>query len=193
MKGSVTSEFSLYIKNMVCQRCIQAVEQILKRLDIDPIEVRLGEVIVKKPLVSSLKLKLAVKLKELGFELLDDDKKKQINKIKTIIIEYIHHKEDEKFIFTEVLSKGLLKDYSMISRLFSETEGMTIEQYIILQKIEKVKELLTYHEMNLNEISFKLGYSSASHVSSQFKKVTGLTPSQFKSLGIHHRKFIDGI
>lgn len=191
MKEPDPSQLKLYIKNMVCQRCIQAVEKILQTVHEEAVHIRLGEVLLKTPLTSSRKEQLTAKLKELGFELLDDSRKKQIEKIKTIIIDHIHYKEDEKFIFTAVLSKTLLKEYSVISRLFSETEGITIEQYIILQKIEKVKELLTYKEMNLNEISFKLGYSSPAHLSAQFKKITGLTPSQFKSFGIHHRKSID--
>jgi len=132
-------------------------------------------------------------LHPLGFELLDDTRKQQIDKIKSIVIDHIHYKEDEKFAFTDVLSKALHKEYSIISKLFSETEGITIEQYVILQKIEKVKELLVYNEMNLNEISFKLGYSSVAHLSAQFKKVTGLTPSQFKAQGIHLRKTLDEV
>ena len=191
MKGSNPSKLSLYIKNMVCQRCVQAVEQVLHANHIDPVFVRLGEVLLRKPLTEKQLRQVAFEWKELGCELLNDHKRKRIDKIKTIIVEHIHHKGDEKFVFAKVLPKALLKDYSMISRLFSETEGITIEQYVILQKIERVKELLTYNEKNLNEISFKLGYSSPAHLSAQFKKITGLTPSQFKSFGIHHRKSID--
>jgi AraC-like DNA-binding protein len=183
----------LYIKNMVCPRCIAAVEQLLQSLNAAYVYVHLGEVLLKDPLSSTQLEQLNVQLQKLGFELLDDNRKQQIDKIKSIVIEHIHYKEDEKFVFTEVLAKALHKEYSVISKLFSETEGITIEQYVILQKIEKVKELLAYNEMNLNEISFKLGYSSTAHLSAQFKKVTGLTPSQFKAQGIHLRKTLNEV
>lgn len=178
---------------MVCPRCVKAVEQVFIKMHIEPVYVHLGEVLLKKPFTKTQLNQLSGQLNQLGFELLDDKRKQQIDKIKTIIIEHIHYQEDEKFPFPEVLAKALNKEYSVISKLFSETEGITIEQYIILQKTEKVKELLAYKEMNLNEISFKLGYSSAAHLSAQFKKVTGLTPSQFKALGIHLRKPLDGV
>jgi len=183
----------LYIKNMVCQRCISAVEKLLRDIKAEVITVRLGEAMLTKPLSPDQIKDLNSGLLQLGFELLDDNRKQQIDKIKSIVIEYVHHREDSKFIFTEVLAKELHREYSAISKLFSETEGITIEQYIIQQKIEKVKELLVYNEMNLNEISYKLGYSSVAHLSAQFKKVTGLTPSQFKAQGIHFRKSIDKV
>lgn len=183
----------LYIKNMVCPRCINAVSQILQGVNANPVHIQLGEVLLQNPLSPAQLDTVSIKLGELGFELLDDNLKQQIDKIKSIIIEHIHYSEDKKFIFSEVLARELNKEYSVISKLFSETEGITIEQYVILQKIEKAKELLAYNEMNLNEISFKLGYSSVAHLSAQFKKVTGLTPSQFKSQGIHLRKFLNDI
>lgn len=183
----------LYIKNMVCPRCVNAVEQIIKSVDAKPIYVRLGEVLLQDPISADQVGSVKTQLQKLGFELLDDSLKKQVDKIKSVVIEHIHYTEDEKFIFSEVLSKELNKEYSAISKLFSETEGITIEQYVILQKIEKVKELLAYNEMNLKEISFKLGYSSVSHLSAQFKKVTGLTPTEFKAQGIHLRKFLNEV
>jgi AraC family transcriptional regulator len=184
---------NLYIKNMVCPRCVQAVEQVLLSIDADPLLVRLGEVVLADPLSVEQLESFKKQLTTLGFELLDDNLKKQIDKIKSVIIERIHYQEDAKFVFSEVLADELNKDYSILSKLFSETEGITIEQYVILQKIEKVKELLAYNEMNLNEISYKLNYSSVAHLSSQFKKVTGLTPTQFKAKGIHLRKFLDDV
>lgn len=183
----------LSIKNMVCLRCVKAVEQLLQSMNAKVLYVQLGEVLLEDPLTSMQLQHFQTELRKLGFELLDDARKQQIDKIKSIIIEHIHYKEDEKFDFPEVLSNALHKEYSIISKLFSETEGITIEQYVILQKIEKVKELLVYNEMNLNEISFKLGYSSVAHLSAQFKKVTGLTPSQFKAQGIHLRKTLDEV
>lgn len=178
---------------MVCPRCISAVEKLLEELHEKPLHVTLGEVLLARPLTADKLKSLSANLKKLGFELLDDTRMQQIEKIKSIIITHIHHLEDDKFIFSEILSKELHKEYSQLSKLFSETEGVTIEQYIIQQKIEKTKELLAYNEMNLSEIAYKLGYSSVAHLSTQFKKVTGLTPSQFKALGIHLRKSLDDI
>jgi len=182
----------LYIKNMVCPRCMKAVEQVLLGVEATPLDIQLGEVVLKEPLSPAQLELVSSQLQQLGFELLDDNRKQLIEKIKSIVIEHIHYNEDEKFVFSEVLSNKLHKEYSIISKLFSETEGITIEQYVIHQKIEKVKELLVYNEMNLNEISFKLNYSSVAHLSAQFKKITGLTPSQFKAQGIHLRKPLDG-
>ncbi|HEY1871418.1 MAG TPA: AraC family transcriptional regulator [Chitinophagaceae bacterium] len=184
---------TLYIKNMVCPRCISSVEQLLTEININPLSVQLGVVILKEELSQKKLESFSVRLKQLGFELLDNARKQQIEKIKSIVIEYVHFKEDEKINFSDLLSKRLHKAYSHISKLFSETEGITIEQFVILQRVEKVKELLAYDEMNLSEIAFKLTYSSVAHLSAQFKKVTGLTPSQFKAQGIHLRKSLDNI
>ena len=178
---------------MVCPRCVKAAEQIFNNVGAKPVDVRLGEVLLQDPLSPEQLESIETPLKQLGFELLDDSLKQQIDKIKSIIITHIHYTEDEKFVFSEVLADELHKDYSVLSKLFSETEGITIEQYVILQRIEKVKELLVYNEMNLNEISYKLNYSSVTHLSAQFKKVTGLTPTQFKAQGIHLRKFINEV
>lgn len=183
----------IYIKNMVCPRCITAVNQLLIGLNITPIYVQLGEVLLSKPLNKKQLEEISFHLRQLGFELLDDTRKQQIEKIKSVVIEHVHYSTDKKFPFAEIISKALHKEYSQLSKLFSETEGVTIEHYVIIQKIEKAKELLAYNEMNLNEIAFKLGYSSVAHLSTQFKKVTGLTPSQFKAQGIHLRKSIDDL
>lgn len=183
----------LYIKNMVCPRCITAVENLLKEVHEKPAYVQLGEVVLTNPLKGDRLKRFASDLQKLGFELLDNSRTQQIEKIKSIIINHIHHLGDDKFIFSEILAKELHKEYSQLSKLFSETEGITIEQYIIRQKIEKTKELLVYNEMNLSEIADKLGYSSVAHLSTQFKKVTGLTPSGFKAQGIHLRKSLDNI
>ena len=182
-----------FIKNMVCQRCIRAVEQSLIDINAEPLYVSLGEVILQNPLAPAELEQFKSRLKQLGFELLDDNRSQQIVKIKSIIVDHIHYQDDEKFTFSKILSNELNKEYSQLSKLFSETEGITIEQFVILQKIEKVKELLAYKEMNLNEISYKLGYSSVAHLSAQFKKVTGLTPSQFKAQGANLRKSLDSV
>lgn len=170
------------------------VKQELNKLNISATSVKLGEVELSKEPNENQITQLKKRLEELGFELLDDNKKKLIEKIKNIIIENIHYKPlDEKHNFSEIISNELHKDYSYLSGLFSDVEGITIEKYIINQKIEKAKELLVYNEINLNEIAFQLGYSSAAHLSSQFKKITGLTPSHFKKFGGAHRKPLDKI
>ena len=183
----------LHIKNMVCPRCTNAVEKIFTDINVKPVQIKLGEVTLFKKLNPKQFAFLKQQLKALGFELLDDSRTQQIEQIKSIVINHIHHLEDGKFVFSSILAKDLNKEYSQLSRLFSVTEGITIAQYIILQKIEKVKELIKYNEMNLSEIADKMGYSSVSHLSSQFKKTIGLTPSQFKGQGIVFRKALDSI
>ncbi len=183
----------LYIKNMVCNRCIMVVKQELENMKLQPLHVAMGEVELKKPLTKKQELQLNTKLKSLGFELLDNQKQKQIEKIKSLLIQKVQSGElKEHFSITDFLTNSIHKDYSNISRLFSEVEGITIEQFFILQKIEKVKEWLIYAELNLSEIAWKLGYSSVSHLSAQFKKVTGLTPSAFKKIG-GNRKSLDEV
>ena len=182
---------TLYIKNMVCPRCIAAVSGVLNDIGAKTVQVNLGEVILVEELTDVQKNELSSKLEELGFELLDDSRKQQIEKIKSIIIHNIHYSDDIKHNFSEIIASELNKEYSQLSKLFSSIEGITIEQYIIQQKIEKVKELLVYNEMSLSEIAYKLGYSSVAHLSAQFKKIAGFTPSQFKAQGIRLRKPID--
>ena len=178
---------------MVCNRCVLVVKQELQKLKLLPALISMGEVELSKPATEKQLHDLNERLKELGFELLNNQKQKQIEKIKTLLIKKVQSGEmEDHFSITDYLTKAINKDYSYISRLFSEVEGITIEQFFILQKIEKVKELLVYGELNLSEISYKLGYSSVAHLSGQFKKVTGLTPSSFKGIG-GLRKPIDKI
>ena len=179
---------------MVCPRCIATVEQLLQKHGLAYHAVHLGEVeLIKTPTAQELQ-KLNDDFVQVGFEILDDQKKKLIEKIKTILIQNVQGGEvEEHFSLSKFLTDQLHKDYSSLSRLFSEVEGITIEQFFILQKIEKVKEWLVYDELTLSEIAWKLGYSSVAHLSAQFKKSTGLTPSQFKKLGIPHRKPLDGV
>ena len=179
---------------MVCSRCILVIIQELEKLKLQPSQVILGEVKLINPASDIQLIQLDKKLKELGFELLSNQKQKQIEKIKSLLIKKVQSGEiEEHFSISEYLSNALNKEYSSISRLFSVVESISIEQFFILQKIEKVKEWLVYGELNLNEISYRLGYSSVSHLSAQFKKVTGLTPSHFKMLGNSHRQAIDKI
>ena len=179
---------------MVCNRCIMVVRQEFEKAGLKPIEVKMGEVeLSKKPTESQLK-KMNSSLNELGFEILDNQRQRLIEKIKNLLIEQIQTGDIEQhFTLSEYLSKKLNKDYSQMSRLFSEVEGITVEQFFILQKIEKVKEWIAYDELTLSEIGWKLGYSSVAHLSGQFKKITGLTPSEFKKTGISHRKSLDQV
>ena len=179
------------IKNMVCPRCVQAVSHVFTSMGIKPLDVRLGEVVLAAPLTAEQHTDLQEKLNAIGFELLNDQQQQLVEKIKASIIHHIHQLEDNHFVFTEVLQKELNKEYSQLSKLFSEIEGITIEQYVILQRMEKVKELLSYNELTLSEIAYRLGYSSVAYLSAQFKKVTGFTPSQFKKLRTNLRKPLD--
>ena len=183
----------LYIKNMVCNRCVMVVKQELEKMKLKIVNISMGEVELVKPASARQLSDISVRLQELGFELLDDQKQKQIEKIKNLLIKKTQAGElEEHFSISHYLGKSLHKDYSSVSRLFSQVEGITIEQFFILQKIEKVKEWLVYGELSLNEISYKLGYSSVSHLSAQFKKITGLTPSDFKKMG-SSRKSLDNL
>ncbi len=179
---------------MVCNRCILVVKQELEKLNLVANSIVLGEIqLTKEPSVKQF-VQLKQNLTALGFEVLDDSKKQLIEKIRNIIIERIHYQPvDDEHNFSEILSKKLHKDYSYLSGLFSDVEGITIEKYIINQKIEKAKELIAYNEMNFNEIAYQLGYSSSAHLSAQFKKITGLTPTHFKKAGDKRRKSLDKI
>jgi AraC family transcriptional regulator len=183
----------LYIKNMVCNRCIIVVEQELRKLGIKGGKVTLGELETTEIPKSKLE-QLRNNLEAVGFELLNNSKQQLIEKIKNIIVKQVHYSEEEQqHNLSDILSKALHKDYSYLSSLFSEVEGVTIEKYLINQKIEKVKEYIIYDELSLSEIAYKLGYSSVAHLSNQFKKVTGLTPSHFKNLGRNKRKTLDKV
>ncbi len=179
---------------MVCDRCITAVRQLLDDLKLRFSGLQLGEVtLLKIPSETQMKI-LKSRLNQLGFEILDDERKRIIDKIKTVIIEYVHYGVgDEKYKFSALLSAKVHKDYSYLSKLFSETEGITIEKYMINQKIERAKELIVYDELSLTEIAYQLGYSSVGHLSSQFKKVTGLSPTHFKMVPGNRRKTLDSL
>lgn len=174
---------TLYIKNMVCNRCITAVKQEFEKLGLHPEKVTLGEITIGEDSLSAeQQQQLDAALQELGFERIDDRKARLIEGIKSKIIQLIHHsdKVNLKVNWSKVLSDEVHYEYNYLSNLFSSVEGITLEQYIIRQKIEKVKELLFYDELTLSEIADKLGYSSVAHLSAQFKKITGFTPSELK-------------
>lgn len=189
---------TLFIKNMVCNRCIMVVKQELERQGLHPEKVTLGEVTIKEEsLTQTQEDTLNNALVNLGFERIDDRKARLIDAIKSRIIQLIHHtdKVDLKVNWSSLLSEEMHYEYNYLSTLFSSVEGVTLEQYIIKQKIEKVKELLFYDELSLSEIADKLGYSSVAHLSGQFKKITGFTPSEMKkSRNIdQNRKPLDSI
>lgn len=165
------------------------VKTILEKLGLHPVQVELGEVDLQENDISSVKEQLKRELLSLGFDLLDDKKTKIIEKIKNRIIDLVQNKNSNlQITLSGYLTQELHQDYSALSNLFSEVEGITIEKYYILQKIEKVKELLVYEELTISEIAFQLNYSSVAYLSNQFKKVTGLTPSHFKKLRTVKRK-----
>ncbi len=180
---------------MVCARCIKSVTGIFQHAGADIQHVKLGSVETRNELSDEQVKTIRQRLMEEGFELLDDQKTKLIEQIKNEIISLVHHGDlDEmKVNLSTHLANNLHKDYNYLSNLFSSVESTTIEQYFILQKIEKVKELLIYNELSLSEIAYKLGYSSVAHLSNQFKKITGFTPSQFKQLETNNRRSLDSI
>ena len=173
----------LYLKNMVCSRCKMVVKSELKKLGLHPFMVELGVVEIQEEDIDLVQEDLVKNLNLLGFELLDSKKSIIIERIKTLIIELVQDKNNHlKTNLSDYLSDQLSQDYNTLSHLFSEVENSTIEKYFIAQKIEKVKELLTYDELTLSEITYKLNYSSIAHLSNQFKKITGFSPSYFKQL-----------
>ena len=177
------TDMVLYVKNMVCDRCIMVVRQQLEQLGFQVQDIALGSVALKpEPDMVALQ-QIASTFSSLGFELIDKDKDQLIEQIKNKVIELVHHTDlnELKQSLLLLVASRLQKDHAYLSRLFSESEGMTIEKYIIHQKVEKVKELLEYGELNLNEIAFKMGYSSSAHLSTQFKAITGFSPSKYKS------------
>ena len=180
---------------MVCNRCIKVVRDELSQLGYTIKEIELGEVTLKEALLENDLDQIAQVLSDNGFEIIDDRKSRTINRIKTLIIEFIHYDREkpESMNLSEFLANNIGHDYSYLSNLFSSVEGLTIEKYLIHQKVEKVKELLVYDELSLNEISYQLGYSSVQHLSNQFKKITGLTPSHFKKFKIGKRKPLDRV
>lgn len=185
---------TLYVKNMVCNRCIKVVKEELEKLSYDVCSVILGEAVIKGTINDDEMKKIKNVLEENGFELIEDKRKQIIEQIKITIIKAIYEEKiPENVNFSSYLSKELDMDYHYLSTLFSSIENITIEHYIILQKIERAKELLKYGELTLSEISYKLGYSSVQHLSNQFKKVTGFTASKFKELTDNIRQPIDKI
>ena len=177
---------------MVCIRCKMVVKEELIKLGIRFMSVELGEVEVEENISVEQHEQIKTALLRSGLELMDDKKSILIQKIKNVIIELVHFSEEPLTVnFSEYLSQKLNYDYTYLANLFSEVQGTTIEKFLIAHKIERVKELLVYNEFNLTEIAYRMHYSSVAHLSSQFKKVTGLTPSHFKQLKNKRRSMLD--
>jgi AraC-like DNA-binding protein len=194
-KGIAMETTTVLIKNMVCDRCIKVVREELEKLNVTVLDVQLGKALVLEP-PGGLDLSAVERvLQANGFELLVEKKAQLVEKIKTAIIDLIYSDRLESLHLnlSDFLTERIGKDYPYLSTLFSTMGGVTIEKYFILQKIERVKELLIYDELTLSEIAYKLGYSSVQHLSSQFKKVTGMTPTQFKKLRIAERRSLDQV
>lgn len=186
----------LLVKNMVCQRCILAVEAILQSEAIPFQKVSLGEIHLHEKISKQQKETLSKKLTAVGFELIYNHSAALIEKIKTLVMKRARNEVDEnerRKNLSQYLSEKLNHEYTYLSSLFSSVEGRTIENYFIEQRIEKAKELLVYGQLTLSQIAFDLDYSSTAHLSTQFKKVTGLTPTYFKEIGIAKRKSLDNI
>ncbi len=177
---------------MVCSRCKMAVKAQLESSGLHPLSVNLGEVEIEEDLSKDQLSKLDTSLKLFGFELIDNKKSKTIEKIKNAIVTLVHHSDHTlKTNLSQFITSQIHQDYNYVSNLFSEVEGTTIEKYFIAQRIERVKELIVYDELRLSEIADQLGYSSVAYLSNQFKKVTGFTPSYYKSLKENKRKNIE--
>jgi len=168
---------------MVSKRCKIAVKEELKRLGLHFIMVDLGEVEIMENITAEQRDQVKIALLNSGFELMDDKRAELIEKIKNVIIEMVHHTNGIiKINFSDLLSEKLNLDYTYLANLFSDVQGTTIEQFVISHKIERIKELIIYDELNITEIAWKMNYSSVGHLSNQFKKMTGLSPSHFKQL-----------
>ena len=179
---------------MVSNRCKILVKEELKKLDLHFIVVDLGEVEIMENITLEQRELLKLALVDTGLELMDDKRSILIERIITVIIDMVHHADEWPQInYSDFISKKLQHDYTYLSNIFSAVKGITIQQFIIVHKIEFAKELLMYDEMNLTEISYKLNYSSVAHLSNQFKKITGLTPTQFKKLKDKSRKPIEDV
>ncbi|MCS3529186.1 AraC family transcriptional regulator [Chryseobacterium sp. JUb7] len=182
----------IFIKNMVCGRCISAVSAIFGENNIQVKSINLGEVETETDISEEDLDSIEEILIKTGFERIKDSSHQLIEKIKNLIIVKISELDiAENFLLSEFLSSAFHKDYSSLSKTFSQNENITLEQFFILQKIEKVKELLLYNEFTLTEIAGKLGYKSVQHLSSQFRNSTGFTPTEFKKLKVHNRKPLD--
>lgn len=181
---------------MVCHRCVLSVQQILNELKIPYTEINIGEIHLSAEISPQQKLNLTERLQAIGFELIDNHQTALLEKIKQLIILKARNEiseKEKKWKLSQYITQYVPNEYTYLSSLFSEIESRTIENYFIEQRIEKVKELLAYDQLSLSEIAFQMDYSSVAHLSAQFKKITGLTPTHFKSIGENKRKSIDKV
>ncbi len=180
---------------MVCDRCIMAVKNTLSEMNIPFSEVILGEAVLETEEENIDFDLLGHKLNKIGFELVKDRESAIVERIKSLVINYIHYNDDDqlKVNFSGYLAAETGKDYTYLSRLFSQSENITVEKFIILQRVERVKELISYGELNFSEIAYKLNYSSVSHLSKQFKTITGFTLSEYKNRELKKRKPLDKV
>lgn len=184
----------LHIKNMVCNRCVMVVTRLLERLELHPVRVVLGEAELSDPLPVARRDEVRRALEECGFELLDDPRDRLVERIRTAVIELVHYDASAARVnLSDYLAERCHADYSLLSKLFTEACGTTVERYYIAQKIERVKELLSEGELSVGEIADLLHYSSVAHLSAQFRRETGLTPSAFRRLGEHVRCPLDEV
>lgn len=184
MNTTTAPQTVLHIKNMVCDRCRMAVEQLLQRHEVAFDRVELGKAVLPHPLTDDQLTHLRHDLEQVGFELIDDQRSVLVEQIRTAVLDYVGNRAlMEKWKLSAYLSDRLAKSYSSLGAVFSAARGMTIERFFILQKVERAKELLIYDELTMSEIAFRLNYSSPAHLSGQFKQITGMSPSDFKRLG----------
>ncbi|MCR2029864.1 helix-turn-helix domain-containing protein [Alistipes timonensis] len=185
---------TLYIRNMVCDRCRMVVRELFAELGIEPLSVELGVVRTAVAVEDEQRKRLDARLRELGFELIDEPRQQIVERVKAEIIRLVHRDNGALRVnLSDRLTEATHHEYSQISKLFSETTGTTVEKYFIAQKIERVKELLTYGELSLGEIADLMNYSSAAHLSAQFKSLTGMTPTRFREQAAGHRKPLDKV
>lgn len=186
----------LMIKNMVCDRCVMAVEDILRTLEIPFEKVLLGEVHLTKSIPEQQSVKLTAALNKIGFEIIDNNAGNLIEKIKQLVMKRARNEvtpAERNVKLSQHLSDKIHHEYTYLSSLFSEVEGRTIESYFIQNRIEKAKELLVYEQLTISEIAFELEYGSVAHFSTQFKKITGFTPSYYKQLGVNKRHALNSL
>jgi AraC family transcriptional regulator len=189
----VDATTTLYVKNMVCDRCVRVVKEELEGVGLDVRSVTLGEVVLSGGSHNIPMNQIRKTLEENGFELIEDRKARTIEQLKLAVIKLVRETGDRKLKYSAYLSKELGQEYHSLSTLFSSVENVTIEQFIIRQRVERAKELLKYGEKTLSEIAYELGYSSVQHLSSQFKHITGLTPTQFKRMTVNKRNPLDRV
>jgi AraC-like DNA-binding protein len=194
MNSKKTKNMKLYIKYMVSPRCVAVVKEALEKSGISFVSVELGVVDIREDITEKQRELLKENLLSSGLELLDDKRSILVERIKNVIVEMIHYSDDTpKVNYSDYISEKLNYDYTYLSNIFSEVKGVTIQNFIMIHKIERVKELMIYEELSLTEISYKLHYSSVCHLSNQFKKITGFSPTFYKQLRVHPKRSLESV